>query len=205
MATDLTATAGDQGGTSGSGGGGAPRARPVRWVMVGVAVVVLLPLAVILGSRLGEDATLGQRSVLLDKPAPEFTLSNIDGGTISNEDLVGRPYLVNFWASWCVPCRQEHPNLEALYARYEPQGVELLGVMFNDTPAGARAYREELGGDWPLLEDPDERTAVDFGVTGPPETFIVDDAGMIRERIRGAVNAGHLRKIEALFSELGLR
>lgn len=178
---------------------------PVRWVVVGVAVVVLLPLVVILGSRLGEDATLGQRSVLVGKPAPEFELASIDGGTISNEDLVGRPYVVNFWASWCVPCRQEHPHLEALYARYQPQGVELLGVMFNDTPDGARAYRDELGGDWPLLEDPGERTAVEFGVTGPPETFVVDDAGIIRLKIRGAVTAGHLQEIERLFTQLGLR
>lgn len=138
-------------------------------------------------------------------PAASWRLEPIDGGTISNQDLVGRPYLVNFWASWCPPCRREHPNLEAFYDRYRPQGVELLGVIFDDTSEGARAYRRELGGDWPLLEDADDRTAVDFGVTAPPETFVVDDAGIIVRAIRGPVEADHLREIEALFTQLGLR
>lgn len=188
MAADLTA-------------GRRRRGHSVRWAVMAVSAVVLLPLVVVLGSRLGKDATLGQRSVLIGKPAPEFTLPNIDGGSISSADLVGRPYVVNFWASWCVPCRQEHRNLEAFYARYKPRGVELLGVMFNDTPEGARAYRKELGSDWPLLQDPKDRAAVDFGVTGPPETFVVDDAGIIRRKIRSAVGSGEL---EAIFAELGM-
>ena len=166
-----------------------------------VSAVVLLPLVVVLGSRLGKDATLGQQSVLIGKPAPEFTLRNIDGGSITSADLAGRPYVVNFWASWCVPCRQEHRNLEAFYARYRSRGVELLGVMFNDTPDGARAYRRELGGDWPLLQDANDRAAVDFGVTGPPETFVVDDAGIVVHKIRAAVGPGQL---EAVFTELGM-
>ncbi|MGH8976130.1 MAG: TlpA family protein disulfide reductase, partial [Acidimicrobiia bacterium] len=149
------------------------RGHPVRWAVVGVSAIVLLPLVVVLGSRLGEDPTPGQRSALLNKAAPEFSLPNIDGGTVSSQELVGRPYLVNFWASWCAPCRQEHEKLEALYARYRPQGMELLGVIWNDTTDGARSYRRDMGGDWPLLRDPDERLALDFGVTGPPETFLV--------------------------------
>lgn len=188
MATDLAA-------------GRRRRGHPVRWAVMAVSAVVLLPLVVVLGSRLGKDATLGQRSVLIGKPAPEFTLTNIDGGSISSADLAGRPYVVNFWASWCVPCRQEHPNLEAFYARYRSRGVELLGVMFNDTPDGARAYRRELGGDWPLLQDAGDRAAVNFGVTGPPETFVVDDAGIVVHKIRAAVGPGEL---EAVFTELGM-
>jgi cytochrome c biogenesis protein CcmG/thiol:disulfide interchange protein DsbE len=180
------------------------RGHPVRWAVVGVSVVILLPLVLVLGSRLGDDPTLGQRSAVLNTPAPEFSLPNIDGGTISGKDLVGRPYLVNFWASWCAPCRQEHENLEALYARYRPQGMELLGVMWNDTTAGARSYRRDLGGAWPLLRDPDEKLALDFGVTGPPETFLVDDTGVVRYKVRGAVTAAHMQEIEQALARLGL-
>jgi cytochrome c biogenesis protein CcmG/thiol:disulfide interchange protein DsbE len=73
--------------------------------------------------------------------------------------------------------------------------------MFNDTPEGARAYRRELGGDWPLLQDPKDRAAVDFGVTGPPETFVVDDAGIVVQKIRSAVGPGQL---EEIFAALGM-
>jgi cytochrome c biogenesis protein CcmG/thiol:disulfide interchange protein DsbE len=180
------------------------RGHPVRWAVVGVSVVILLPLVLVLGSRLGKDPTLGQRSAVLNKPVPEFSLPNIDGGTISSKDLVGRPYLVNFWASWCAPCRQEHKNLEALYARYRPQGMELLGVMWNDTTEGARSYRRDMGGAWPILRDPNEKLAVDFGVTGPPETFLVDDAGVIRYKVRGAVTAARLQEIQEALDQLGL-
>jgi cytochrome c biogenesis protein CcmG, thiol:disulfide interchange protein DsbE len=193
MASDLT-TASDR----------RRRGHPVRWAVVGVSVVVLLPLVVVLGSRLGKDPTLGQRSAVLNKPVPEFSLPNIDGGTVSSKDLVGRPYLVNFWASWCAPCRQEHQNLEALYARYRSQGMELLGVLWNDTPDGARSYRRDMGGGWPILRDPDEKLAVDFGVTGPPETFLVDDTGVIRYKVRGAVTRAHLQAIQEALTQLGL-
>ncbi len=193
MASDLS-TAGDR----------RRRGHPVRWAVAGVCVVVLLPLVVVLGSRLGKDPTVGQRSAVLNKPVPEFSLPNIDGGTISSEDLVGRPYLVNFWASWCAPCRQEHGNLEALYARYRSQGMELLGVLWNDNIQGARSYRRDLGGQWPILEDPNERLAVDFGVTGPPETFLVDDAGVIRYKVRGAVTAAKAQEIVEALTQLGL-
>jgi cytochrome c biogenesis protein CcmG/thiol:disulfide interchange protein DsbE len=167
---------------------------PVRWAVMGVSLVVLLPAVVVLGSRLGKDATV-VRSVLVGRPAPVFDLPKLDGGSLRSADLAGRPYVVNFWASWCVPCRTEHSNLDAFYRRWHPRGVELLGVIFNDTDDSARSYQKELGGDWPILKDPGQRTALDYGVRGPPETFVVDAGGVVVLKFQGAVAPGSLERV----------
>jgi cytochrome c biogenesis protein CcmG/thiol:disulfide interchange protein DsbE len=164
--------------------------------MVGLAVAVLLPALVVLGSRLGKDATLTP-SVLIDKPAPVFSLPTLDGKTISNADLRGKPYVVNFWASWCGPCRLEHGNLRAFWERHRDQGILLLGVIMHDTPGNARAFQEELGGDWPLLQDPKDKTLVDFGVRSPPETFVVNAEGIIAAKFQGPLGPGQLDEVLA--------
>jgi len=169
-------------------------AHPVRWAVMGVAAVVVLPTVIVLGSRLGKDATV-VRSVLVGRRAPDFDLPRLDGGRVRSAELAGRPYVVNFWASWCVPCRDEHPNLDAFYRQWRPRGVELLGVVFNDTDDSARAFQKELGGDWPIVQDPGQRTALDFGVRGPPETFVVDGDGVVVLKYQGAVPAGALEQV----------
>jgi cytochrome c biogenesis protein CcmG, thiol:disulfide interchange protein DsbE len=168
----------------------------IRWVMVGLAVAVLLPALVVLGSRLGKDATLTP-SVLIGKPAPAFNLPTLDGKTISNGDLRGKPYVVNFWASWCGPCRLEHGNLRSFWERHRDQGIMLLGVVMHDSPGNAREFQAELGGDWPLLTDPKDKTLVDYGVRSPPETFVVDAEGVIAAKFQGPLGPGQLDEVLA--------
>lgn len=173
---------------------------PVRWAALGIVLGVLLPATVVLGSRLGKDPS-AIRSVVVGKPAGAFEVKTIDGQTIRSEDLAGRPYVLNVWASWCVPCRKEHGALRAFYEKYRGSGVELLGVLYNDEPADARAYMEELGGDWPIVTDPKYKLITDLGVRGPPETFVVDPEGIITVKFTGAVN---LQVLEEAMAEIGL-
>ncbi|HET9771119.1 MAG TPA: TlpA disulfide reductase family protein, partial [Acidimicrobiia bacterium] len=90
-----------------------------------------------------------------------------------------------------------HGALRAFWERYRRDGVQLLGVIFQDSPAAARAFQQELGGDWPLLEDPGGRTAVDFGMRAPPETFVVNSQGVIVAKFSGALSHGQLEQVVA--------
>ena len=176
---------------------GRRRVRVLRWVMVGVGVAVVVPFLFVLGSGLGRDPHL-VRSPLLGKPAPEFTLPRFDQpGTMSSNDLAGRIYVINFWASWCVPCREETPVLESFYQRWRPRGVELIGILYADKVAAALDFRRQYGGSWPLVDDPQARTTIDYGVFGVPETFVVDASGVIMAKLVGAVGPTTLDEVLA--------
>lgn len=133
------------------------------------------------------------RSVLIDRPAPAMTGRTLDGGEFDLGASAGKVRIVNFWASWCVVCRREHPDFVRVAERYRDQPVALVGVIFQDDPADARAYMREMGGDWPQIVDPDGRIAIDYGVYGVPETFLVDAAGIIRAKVVGRIDESTLR------------
>jgi cytochrome c biogenesis protein CcmG, thiol:disulfide interchange protein DsbE len=137
-------------------------------------------------------------SPLLGRPAAPFSLALFDGGRFDLAEQRDRVVVVNFWASWCLPCREEHEALEAAWGRYRERGVVILGVSFEDTDEGALAFRDELGGDWPLTADPDSRTAIAYGVFGVPETFVIAPDGSISAKTTGAVTYEWLtREIES--------
>ncbi len=104
--------------------------------------------------------------------------------------LSSRPrwVLVNFFASWCVPCEREHPALAEWSTRHRDDGV-LVAVPFGDRATDAVAFYERLGGDWPVIGDPDSRWAVSFGVQRPPETFLVTPDGVVAARWQGQISA----------------
>ena len=103
--------------------------------------------------------------------------------------------MINFWASWCVDCRVEHPALAAAWDRYRDRGVVFLGIAFQDRVSDSRAFLTELGGDWPQLLDPAERTALAYGVYGVPETFVVGRDGRVAYKRVGAVAYGDLTDV----------
>lgn len=127
-------------------------------------------------------------SPLVGETAPAFRLPQLDGAdSVSLAELAGRPVVVNFWASWCLACIQEHAALVRAWHRYRDRGVEMIGIVYQDTPGNARRYIRERGGDWTHLVDPGTRTAIDFGVYGIPETFFIDRRGMITYKHIGPV------------------
>jgi cytochrome c biogenesis protein CcmG/thiol:disulfide interchange protein DsbE len=158
--------------------------RTLRWLLVPLLV---LPLAWLL------VASLGRTVPRVGDPAPAFSLRTIDGRTVSSDSLAGRPYLLNFWASWCIPsCVDEHPVLIEAQERYG-QRLTILGVLYRDTPEAARGFLATYGdGGWVHLADPGERLAGEWGVLGPPETFLVGGDGRVLARRIGPLTSAQL-------------
>ena len=131
--------------------------------------------------------------------APDFTLTSLDGETMSLSDYAGQPVLVNFWASWCPPCRDEFPALVRAYEAHAADGLEILGVTYNDQPDLARQFVEESEAEWPILSDPDHVAWDAFSPVGPPTSYFIDADGVVQRVHIGAVNdeqlASHLTAI----------
>ncbi|HEX6859380.1 MAG TPA: DsbE family thiol:disulfide interchange protein [Caulobacteraceae bacterium] len=147
-----------------------------RWLAFVPLIAVLALGALFAGYALHRNPQI-QPQAMVGKPAPEVTLPTLDEGrpTPIRETLQG-PTLVNFFASWCVPCEIEHPQLMALKA----QGVRIVGVAYKDAPDNSRAFLQRLGDPFALkLVDRDGRAGVEFGTTGVPETYLVDSEGVI--------------------------
>jgi cytochrome c biogenesis protein CcmG/thiol:disulfide interchange protein DsbE len=142
-------------------------------------------------------------SPLIGKPVPDFSLPRVEDPDkeLSPADLKGRVYLLNVWASWCVACRQEHPLLMRLAERRD---VTIVGLDYKDERADARQWLAQRGDPYAASAfDADGRVAIDLGVYGVPETFVVDADGTIRHKHVGPVTRESLReKILPLIKEL---
>lgn len=154
------------------------------------AVAGLLLASLVVG--IGRDPGL-LRSALVDRPAPTLSGKTLAGEPFDLAGFGGKVTIVNFWASWCVECRREHPDFVRVAERYRGDPVAMVGVIFQDDPADARAYMDEMGGDWPNVIDPEGRIAIDYGVYGVPETFLVDPGGIIRSKVVGRIDERTLR------------
>ncbi len=176
-----------------------PPRRRNRWVLVGGVLGGVALLTVLLAFGLSRDPTV-IKSPLVGKPARDFSLHTLNGsGTVQLSRFRGQVVVINFWASWCGECRVEHPALMAAWDRYRDQGVVFLGIAFADRTADSKAYLAELGGDWPQLADPGERTALDYGVSGVPETFVIGPDGRVAyKRVGGVVYGDLTDQIERL-------
>lgn len=136
-------------------------------------------------------------SPMLGRPAPAFVLTLFDGRTIRSDDLRGKVVLVNFWASWCPPCRAEAPMLEAAWRDVRDNGVMFIGINTQDEEPLAREFITDFGITYPNGRDIGGRIAIDYGVWGLPEAFVIDPAGRITYKHIGTIGPAVLaRKID---------
>lgn len=157
-----------------------------------VISLVVLALVVVMGIRLARGpATLGEVKL---KPysAPDFSMELFDGSRYSLAQQRGSVVVINFWASWCVPCQTEAPILEDAFQRYQGQGVRFIGVDIKDTPDDARTFLRRYVSNYPNGFDEQKQIYINYGVYGLPETFVVDRNGMVVHHVIGPVTETQL-------------
>lgn len=153
-------------------------ALPLAWRLTAVLLPLLL-LAALGGWLLVRSGALAPPIVRIGDPAPAFELAGLDGRPVRLADLAGRPVIVNFWASWCVPCVEEFPLLEAAQADHAAAGLAVVGIVYQDEAADAAAFMASAGASWTAALDPGGSTARAYGIYGPPETFFIGRDGTV--------------------------
>lgn len=164
------------------------------WVAGGGTVGILIAM---LGWGLLRPAATSLTG-LAGRPAPEMTIAALDGGAVSLAAYRGTPLVVNFWASWCVPCRQEAPVLNAAAQQYSGR-VQFVGVDIQDSDSAARAYQAEVKSPYPVGPS-SQGSYLRWGVIAPPETFFINRQGVVISRIIGPVDA---KRLDVFMSQLG--
>ena len=191
------------------------RGRPARWRRRGLGATLLVGLFALLVYGLttpSPDATIDE-SLSLGRPAkaPPFRLDALQAGTpgsafahkftgdverrsIALSDLRGTPVVLNFWASWCVPCQEEAPMLERTWRQRGPSGVLFLGLDTQDVPSDARTFMRHYAISYPNVRDPGEDVLRGFGATSAPQTFFIDRRGQIVGHVNGLISPHHLNE-----------
>ena len=170
------------------GGRGGLQAARVAAIVVGLVLVVFIGL---LATRKSADDRVNANP-LVGKAVPRVVGTTLDGSSLDIDSLRGRWVVVNFFATWCTGCVIEHPELVRFsQAHKAAEDAQIVSIVFNDQVDPVRAFFKKQGGDWPVITSDDGRAAIDFGVTGIPESFVVAPNGLVVAHFEG-VNAAAL-------------
>ena len=168
-----------------------------------LAIAILFSLILVLAACTSQDpATRGGESTLIKKPAPDFTLQDLKGNQVSLSDFRGQPVVLNFWATWCMPCRAEIPYLDALYTKYKDQGLVVIGVNVETDYMKVKHFAESRISYTVLLDGSTQSQGYD--ISGIPCTYYIDREGIVRHRSVGFAPSGEVlieEKIKELLAD----
>ena len=169
---------------------------------INTALKVILVITLSLGMLLAGCAGENSQNPWIGKPAPEFHLSSLDGQSVSLSDLKGRPVLINFWATWCDPCRGEMPYLQQVYDEWQGKGLVLLAINIGESPSQVAKFMQSQRLSLPVLLDGEGNIAVMYNVRAIPTTFFIDREGIIQDVKVGAFQSK--AEIESSLSRLAM-
>jgi cytochrome c biogenesis protein CcmG/thiol:disulfide interchange protein DsbE len=179
-----------------------PTGGPRFALIAAVAIAVIVALMVAVLATRDPSTERASQSPLIGELAPAAAGTTIDGEEVSIDDHRGRWVMLNFFGSWCTPCLEEHPELNAFDVAHQAEGdAVLMSVTFDDKADKAREFFDEHGGDWPVIDDPENSIGVAYGVAQVPETFVIAPNGVVVQRFAGAVTRAELDEVIARYED----
>ena len=170
-----------------------------------ITAVVVAGLAIVLAINVGRDPRAdANRSRLLGRDAPAYDLPLLNGDRVSSEALAGKTIVINFWNSWCTPCRQEHQALVDWWsANKDDSAVTMLGIVREDTKSATQNYVDAEGVTWPIAMDPGSKAALAFGTRGQPETYVISPSGVVVASQYGPVTVANINEMVGAARRVG--
>ena len=180
-----------------------PTGGPRFALIAAVAIAVLVALMVAVLATRDPSTERASQSPLIGEVAPAAAGTTIDGEEVSIDDYRGQWVMLNFFGSWCTPCLEEHPELNAFDVAHRAEGdAVLVSVTFDDKAEKAREFFDENGGEWPVIDDPENSIGVAYGVAQVPETFVIAPNGVVVQRFAGRRDArAELDEVIARYEE----